>query len=253
MSRSLFIRADPAQLPPAAHPPAAHSAVFPGMQPFGPDPFEPPGPEAVNREEVLRPGENIKEKISRNLFVKVQVDRNTCYVGEPIVATYKLYSRVNAESRVTRNPSLNGFSVYDMVNPGTDAVSVEKLNGKAFTVHTIRKAQLIPLQAGSIDLDPVEVENVVHFVKAGARQEPRRSGDRLRDLLDQLSGEENLGPAVDENVTLDYQAADRYGQTACPKRKSRSALTVRLAILRSKPLSAVSRSWRRMNQRSMWS
>ncbi len=176
---------------------------FPGVQPFGPDPFEPPGPEAVNREEVLRPGENIKEKISRNLFVKVQVDRNTCYVGEPIVATYKLYSRVNAESRVTRSPSLNGFSVYDMVNPGTDAVSVEKLNGKAFTVHTIRKAQLIPLQAGSIDLDPVEVENVVHFVRAGARQEPHRSGDRLRDLLDQLSGDENLGPAVDENVTLD--------------------------------------------------
>ncbi|HLX66597.1 MAG TPA: BatD family protein [Puia sp.] len=176
---------------------------LPGVQPFGPDPFEPSAPEAVNREEVLRPGENVKEKINRNLFVKVQVDRNTCYVGEPIVATYKLYSRVNAESRVTKSPSLNGFSVYDMVQPGTDAVSVEKLNGKAFTVHTIRKAQLIPLQAGSIDLDPVEVENVVHFVKAGARQEPHRSGDRLRDLLDQLNGDVNLGPAVDENVTLD--------------------------------------------------
>jgi hypothetical protein len=176
---------------------------LPGVQPFGPDPLEPPGPEAVNREEVLRPGENIKDKINRNLFVKVQVDRNTCYVGEPIVATYKLYSRVNAESRVTRSPSLNGFSVYDMVNPGTDAVSVEKLNGKAFTVHTIRKAQLIPLQSGNIDLDPVEVENIVHFVKAGARQEAHRSGDRFRDLLDQLSGDENLGPAIDENVALD--------------------------------------------------
>src|ERR1700728_2098519 len=44
---------------------------FPGMQPFGPDPFEPSAPESVNREEVLRPGENIKEKINRNLFVKV--------------------------------------------------------------------------------------------------------------------------------------------------------------------------------------
>lgn len=176
---------------------------FPRVQPFGPDPFGPPAPEAVDREEVLKPGENIKEKINKNLFVKVQVDRNTCYVGEPIVATYKLYSRVNAESRVTKNPSLNGFSVYDMVDPGTDAVSVEKMNGKAFTVHTIRKAQLIPLQAGSIDLDPVEVENTVHFIKRGARQVPHRSGNRMQDLLDQLSGEDNLGPAVDENVTLD--------------------------------------------------
>src|SRR6201999_3240685 len=99
----------------------------------------------IDREFVLKPGENIRDKVRKNLFVKVQVDRNTCYVGEPIVATYKLYSRLNAESRVTKRPSLNGFSVYDMIDPGADAVSVEKLNGKAYTVHTIRKTQLIPL------------------------------------------------------------------------------------------------------------
>lgn len=159
---------------------------FPSTQPFGSDPFGPSVPEVSDREDIIKPGENVKEKIRKNLFVKVQVDRNSCFVGEPIVATYKLYSRVNAESRVTRRPSLNGFSVYDMVDPGTDAVSMEKLNGKVFTVHTIRKTQLIPLQAGSIDLDPVEVENTVHFVKGGTRSEPRRSGNRLQDLLDQL-------------------------------------------------------------------
>jgi len=175
---------------------------FPGTQPFGPDPFGPSVPEVTDREDILRPGENVKEKIRKNLFVKVQVDRSSCYVGEPIVATYKLYSRLNAESRVTKRPSLNGFSVYDMVDPSTDAVSVEKLNGKAFTVHTIRKTQLIPLQAGNIDLDPVEVENTVHFVKGGGRSEAHRSGNRLQDLLDQLSGEGNIGPVVDENVTL---------------------------------------------------
>ena len=175
---------------------------FPGMGPFGPDPFEPrPVPEA-DREDVLKPGENVKEKIRKNLFVKVQVDRSTCYVGEPIVATYKLYSRLNGESRVTKRPSLNGFSVYDMVDPSTDVRSVEKLNGKEFTVHTIRKTQLIPLQAGSIDLDPVEVENTVHFIKGG-RTEPHHSGNRLQDLEDQLAYEGNLGPLVDENVTLD--------------------------------------------------
>ncbi|HLI92667.1 MAG TPA: BatD family protein, partial [Puia sp.] len=131
------------------------------------------------------------------------VDRNTCYVGEPIVATYKLYSRLNAESRVTKRPSLNGFSVYDMIDPSMDAVSVERVNGKPFTVHTIRKTQLIPLQAGSIDLDPVEVENSVHFVKVGPQQPLHHSGNRMQDLLDQLSAEGNFGPEVEENVTLD--------------------------------------------------
>jgi hypothetical protein len=89
-----------------------------------------------------------------------------------------------------------------MVDPNSDAASVEKLNGKAFTVHIIRKTQLIPLQAGTIDLDPVEVENTVHFVKGG-KQESRRSGNPLKDLFDQLSDDNAMGPEVEENVTLD--------------------------------------------------
>ena len=89
------------------------------MQPFGPDPFGPPAQDEVDRDYVLKPGENVKDKIRKNLFVKVQVDRNTCYVGEPIVATYKLYSRLSSESRVTKRPYLNGFSVYDMVDPSS--------------------------------------------------------------------------------------------------------------------------------------
>jgi hypothetical protein len=183
----------------------------PGASPFGGNPFfqpsmpDPFGPEPgeVDRDYLLKPGENVKEKIKKNLFVRVQVDKNTCYVGEPIVATYKLYSRLSSESRVTKRPSLNGFSVYDMIDPSQDAVSVEKLNGKSFTVHTIRKTQLIPFQAGTIDLDPVEVENTVHFVRGSGRQGGGRSGNTIRDLLDQMTDENNLGPEVDENITLD--------------------------------------------------
>jgi hypothetical protein len=174
----------------------------PFFQPSMPDPFG-PEPGEVDRDYLLRPGENVKEKIKKNLFLKVQVDKNTCYVGEPIVATYKLYSRLSSESRVTKRPSLNGFSVYDMIDPSQDAVSVEKLNGKSFTVHTIRKTQLIPFQAGSIDLDPCEVENTVHFVKGSGRPGAGRSGNTIRDLLDRMTDESDLGPEVDENITLD--------------------------------------------------
>ncbi|HXD78535.1 MAG TPA: BatD family protein [Puia sp.] len=188
---------------PAAGSPFGNFPANPMVQPFGADPFGPASAPPVNREEVLRPGENVNDKIRKNLFVKVQVDRNTCYVGEPIVAAYKLYSRVNEEPRLTKRPSLNGFSVYDMIDPGADAVSVEKLNGKNFYVNTIRKAQLIPLQAGTVNLDPLEVQSTVHFVKVASHQPGHRSGNRLQDMLDQLSEEGNFGPEVDENVTLD--------------------------------------------------
>jgi BatD DUF11 like domain len=140
------------------------------MNPFAqlgwPDP-DPAVPEDLKKEWILRPREDVQGKISKNLFVKVDVDRNNCYVGEPIVATYKLYSRLRSEFQVTKSPSLNGFSLYDMVDPSTEPSSVEKLNGKSFTVHILRKAQLVPLQAGTVDLEPMEVENTVHFVKEG--------------------------------------------------------------------------------------
>ena len=185
--------------------------------------------------------------------MKVQVDRNTCYVGELIAVTYKLYSRLNAESRVTRLPSLNGFSVYDITDPSADAVSVEKVKGKEFTVHTIRKSQLIPLQSGSIDLDPVEVENTVHFIKGGLRQEPHRSGNRLQDLLDRLAGEENPGPAVDESVTLDTKPLTVTVKPLPEENKPANFngavgnFTIEASLARTK-------AWRlRMRRRSMWS
>ena len=175
----------------------------PFFQPNMPDPFG-PDPGDVDRDYVLKPGENPKDKIKKGLFVKVQVDKKSCYVGEPIVATYKLYTRVSSESRITKQPSLNGFSVYDMIDPSQDAVSVEKVNGKNYTVHTIRKAQLIPLQAGTVDLDPVEVDNTVHFVKsAGHSNGGGHSGNSIRDLLDAMADESGYGPEVDEKVTLD--------------------------------------------------
>jgi len=90
-----------------------------------------------------------------------------------------------------------------MIEPGSDAVSVEKINGKNFTVHTIRKTQLIPLQAGTIDLDPVEVENTVHFVKRAGHQGQSRSANSIQDLLDQMTDDADLGPEVAQNVTLD--------------------------------------------------
>lgn len=207
-SNSVVITVHPGGSPSAnSTPPSGGNNPFAGSpfaqpQPPFPDPFgEDPG--EVDREYLIKPGENVKEKIRKNIFVKVQVSKNSCYIGEPIVATYKLYTRLQSESRVTKRPSLNGFSVYDMVDPSLDAVSVEKLNGKNFTVHTIRKTQLIPLQAGNIDLDPVELENTVHFVKEGGRTESRHSGNSIRDLLDQMADEGNMGPSVDENVTLD--------------------------------------------------
>ncbi len=111
----------------------------------------------------LRPGEDPYKKIGENLFVKVQVDKKKCYAGEPVLATFKLYSCLESKSDIVKNPGFYGFSVFDMINLSDKEVTAEKINGKLFDVHTIRKVQLFPLQAGIFTIDPMEIRNRVEF------------------------------------------------------------------------------------------
>src|ERR1700742_3606401 len=65
-----------------------NASPYGGMSPFAPPSFPDPfgrEPGEVDRDYILKPGENVKEKIKKNIFVKVLVDKNTCFVGEPIV------------------------------------------------------------------------------------------------------------------------------------------------------------------------
>ncbi len=114
----------------------------------------------------LKPGEDPFKKIRENLFLKLIIDKQTCFIGEPLVATFKLYSRLQSRSNVIKNPGFYGFSVYDMVEVGDKMESEEKLDGHWFDVHTIREVQLYPLQTGTFTIDAMELENQVEFYRS---------------------------------------------------------------------------------------
>jgi len=114
----------------------------------------------------LKQDEDPFQKIRDNLFLKLTVDRSACFVGEPLVATFKLYSRLQSKSNIIKNPGFYGFSVYDMVNVNDQAQSEEKLNGHWFDVHTVLKVQLYPLQSGVFTIDPMELANEIEFSRS---------------------------------------------------------------------------------------
>lgn len=168
--------------------------------PFFPDDFfEEKSP--VEEEYRLRPGEDVKEKIAKNLLVRLDVNKTTCYEGEPIMATYKLCSRLKTESRITKRPSLNGFSVYDMMDASDNNLKVEKINGKNFNVHIIRRSQLFPLQAGSYTLDPVEFDNKIQFVRVNAAA-PSRSRNPMQRMMEEFFGRDEGGQVEEHSITL---------------------------------------------------
>ena len=130
-----------------------------------------PPPAAAPRENytdyILKQGENVAEKVSRNMQLRVETNKTSCYVGEPVVATYKLYTRLKSESKMTKAPSFNGFSVIDLMKPDESEESREKLNGREYNVYTVRKSQLYPLQDGNIELETATLDNRIVFIKDG--------------------------------------------------------------------------------------
>ena len=147
---------------------------------------------------ILRKGENIAEKVKRNLFIRIEVSKKSCYVGEPFIATYKLYTRLKSESNVLKAPSFNGFSVSELEMPDNYSLRTEKYNGREYNVYTLRKVQLYPLQSGKLSLEPVEVKNTVTFLKAEFAG--RRGGDIFYDMLRDFANENAPGNTTEQQV-----------------------------------------------------
>jgi hypothetical protein len=147
---------------------------------------------------ILKKGENVAEKIRKNLFIKIEVSKKSCYVGESFVATYKLYTRLKSESSVVKTPSFNGFSVSELEMPDNFNLRTEKYNGREYNVYILRKVQLYPLQSGVLSLEPVEVKNRITFLKA--EYAGKRQGDVFYDMLRDFADENAPGNATEQQV-----------------------------------------------------
>ena len=58
--------------------------------------------------------------------MKVLVDKRSCFVGEPVLATFKLYSRLESKSDIVKNPGFYGFTVQDMINLADKQIAILK-------------------------------------------------------------------------------------------------------------------------------
>lgn len=133
-----------------------------------------PAPVENDAPYFLGPAEDPYDRIRDNLFLKVKVDKKACFVGEAVTATFTLYSRLMSRSDIVKNPGFYGFTVQDMIGLDDHESVTEVINGKRFDVHTIRKVQLYPLQAGLFTIDPMEVTNKVEFSRSVVNKRPEQ-------------------------------------------------------------------------------
>ncbi len=99
---------------------------------------------------------------SKDLFVKVTVNKKNVYQGEHIIATIKIYTRLNlAGFNEIKFPSFNGFWTQDIETPDQISLQRENVNGQIYNVGVFRKTILFPQRSGELTIEPFEIECVI--------------------------------------------------------------------------------------------
>lgn len=96
-----------------------------------------------------------------NLFLRLELNRNSLYVGESLVATLKVYSRVDLSNfGRSKFPPFDGFLAEEVEVPRIE-LKREDYNGKIYNVGVLQKTILFPQHAGVLTIEPYELECMV--------------------------------------------------------------------------------------------
>ena len=112
------------------------------------------------RTQPSRPAEQDSETIDgENLFLRVQASKKTAYVNEPIIVSYKIYTRVTVtQYGINKLPNTAGFWAEEYELGTQPKIYEEVYNGKSYRVALIRRLALFPTDAGKKTIDPMEIE-----------------------------------------------------------------------------------------------
>ncbi len=121
-----------------------------------------------------------------DLFLKTTIDKQKVYQNEPVVVEYKIYTTVPVTSYIlSRPPATTGFWAEDFPLASSPETHTEVLNGKRYTVATLKKTALFPTGAGKRTVSAMTLSTEV------------RVGRTSRDPFDNFF----RSPLLDRTVT----------------------------------------------------
>jgi hypothetical protein len=97
------------------------------------------------------------------LFVNLYLNRKEVYLGEPVLATVKLFTQVDLQGiNEIKYPSFNDFLRTDLETEPLTSLEQERINGKVYGTGIIQRFLLYPQVAGDITIDPVQLNVLIH-------------------------------------------------------------------------------------------
>ncbi len=108
---------------------------------------------------------------SKDLFLRAIPDKRTAYVGEQVIVTYQLYTRVPISTiTINKLSSFPGFWTKNLTdNAAAYTQSSQTIDGYTYTLAEIRKVAIYPQKGGELTIDPMEL-----LCKVQLRVQPSR-------------------------------------------------------------------------------
>jgi hypothetical protein len=97
-----------------------------------------------------------------DVFVNLALDRKEVFLGEHIIATVKLFTRVNLSGiNEIKFPSFNGFLKTDIETPQLTTLQEENVNGTMYGTGVVQRFLLYPQETGELTVDPVKLSVLI--------------------------------------------------------------------------------------------
>jgi hypothetical protein len=113
--------------------------------------------------------------INQNLKIRVNVDKTNVYVGEPVVATFKLYMHPQLnilQLSPDKTPQLDGFWNQE-IDLGEIRYGLEQADGTTYRTAVIKKVILFPQQSGQLKVDSYDFKTAVRLQVQGQTRQRR--------------------------------------------------------------------------------
>jgi len=97
-----------------------------------------------------------------DLYIRLLVNRTDIYQGEYLVATLKIYSKVDLSGlNEIKFPDFNGFLRENLEVPPLTTLQRENVNGVVYGTGVLQQFLLSPQVSGELTIDPVEITALI--------------------------------------------------------------------------------------------
>lgn len=97
-----------------------------------------------------------------DIFINLSLSRKEVYMGEHIVATVKIFAKVDISGiNEVKFPAFNGFLKADLNTPPLTSLQRENIDGTIYATGVVQQFLLYPQISGEITVEPVQISVLV--------------------------------------------------------------------------------------------